>query len=94
MVAATCSNVYLDTSSSNKWMEWQPGPLSLTDVFRRALRVAGPKRLLFGSDSSWFPRGWVGKVFDDQVRALTELDVDADTARAIFGGNLLRLLDS
>ena len=94
MVAATCSNVYLDTSSSNKWMDWQPGALSLTDVFRRALRVAGPRRLLFGSDSSWFPRGWVGKVFDDQVRALTELDADADTARAIFGGNLLRLLDS
>jgi predicted TIM-barrel fold metal-dependent hydrolase len=94
MLAAMCPNVYLDTSSSNKWMEWQPGALSLPDVFRQALQTLGPKRLLFGSDSSWFPRGWVGQVFDEQMRALSELGADAETARAIFGGNLLRLLQS
>jgi predicted TIM-barrel fold metal-dependent hydrolase len=92
MVADMCPNVYFDTSSSNHWMAWQPGNLSLTDVFRQALNVVGSKRLLFGSDSSFLPRGWVSKVFDDQVRALSELGADADAARAIFGGNLTRLL--
>ena len=93
MLADLCPNIYLDTSSSNHWMAWQPGSLTLVDVFRQALQVVGPKRLLFGSDSSFFPRGWVGKVFDDQVRALAELGADAETARAIFGGNLIRLLE-
>ena len=92
MLAHLCPNVYLDTSSSNSWMAWQPGNLTLPDIFRQALRVVGPQRLLFGSDSSFFPRGWVGKIFDDQLRALAEIGADAETARAVFGGNLMRLL--
>ena len=32
--------------------------LDLAGVFRQALQVAGPDRLLFGTDSSFFPRGW------------------------------------
>jgi predicted TIM-barrel fold metal-dependent hydrolase len=54
--------------------------------------VVGPERLLFGSDSSWFPRGWVKGVFDDQVKALSEVGVSRATAHAVFGGNLRRLL--
>jgi predicted TIM-barrel fold metal-dependent hydrolase len=92
MVADLCPNVYLDTSSSNHWTRYQPEAMDLADVFRRALNVVGPERLLFGSDSSWFPRGWVKGVFDDQVKALLEIGVDAAAARAIFGGNLRRLL--
>ena len=57
MVADLCPNVHLDTSSSNAWMRYTPG-LTLTDVFRTALDVVGPERLLFGTDSSFFPRGW------------------------------------
>ena len=32
--------------------------LTLDAVFRQALEVAGPDRILFGTDSSFFPRGW------------------------------------
>jgi predicted TIM-barrel fold metal-dependent hydrolase len=92
MVADLCPNVYLDTSSSNSWTRYQPQAMSLADVFRRALDVVGPERLLFGSDSSWFPRGWVSGVFDDQVKALSEIGVSRATAQAILGGNLRRLL--
>ena len=56
MLADLCPNVYLDTSSSNSWMRYEE--LDLPTVFRRALAVAGPQRLLFGTDSSFFPRGW------------------------------------
>src|SRR5205807_604101 len=51
MVSDLCPNVYLDTSSSNSWLKYQPEPLDLATVFRRALEVAGSSRLLFGSDS-------------------------------------------
>jgi len=92
MVADLCPNIYFDTSSSNSWMRYQSADLNLVQVFRRALDVVGPKRLLFGSDSSWFPRGWIDKVFDDQCLALREAGADEETARLIFGGNLMRIL--
>ncbi|MEP6716810.1 MAG: amidohydrolase family protein [Terriglobia bacterium] len=92
MVADLCPNVYLDTSSSNKWMRYQTEEIDLRRVFRRALEVVGPSRLLFGSDSSWFPRGWVRQVFDDQVAVLAEIGVSRDTACAILGGNSRRII--
>ncbi len=92
MLADQCPNVYFDTSSSNAWIRTQPDNIDLKGVFRKALEVAGPKRLLFGSDSSWFPRGYVRDVLDHQVALLHELGVDEEGARAILGGNFRRLL--
>lgn len=92
MLADLCPNVYLDTSSSNDWMKYSVPALDLREVFRQALAVVGPSRLLFGTDSSFFPRGWQAGVFDAQAAALYELGVDAAGAKAIFGENLLRIL--
>jgi uncharacterized protein len=92
MLADLCSNVYLDTSSSNGWIKYQESHLDLRQVFRRALDVVGPKRLLFGTDSSFFPRGWHAQIFDVQSTALYELGVSHTDARSIFGENLLRIL--
>ncbi len=92
MLADLCSNVYLDTSSSNSWMRYEG--LSLTAVFQRALEVAGPRRLLFGTDSSFFPRGWIDAVFQVQTRALLESGVAADDARLVLGQNLARVLEA
>jgi len=92
MVADLCPNIYLDTSSSNSWMRYQESHLDLRQVFRRALDVVGPKRLLFGSDSSLFPWGWRHQIFDDQATALYELGLSTADARAIFGENLLRIM--
>jgi len=92
MLADLCSNVYLDTSSSNSWVRYQTSDLDLKSVFRRTLDVAGATRLLFGTDSSFFPRGWNASVFAGQAQALQELAIGAGDAKAIFGGNLERLL--
>lgn len=91
MLADLCPNVYLDTSSSNGWMKYSEAPLDLPAVFRRTLAVTGPKRLLFGTDSSFFPRGWVSQVFAAQVEALAEVGVSGADASAILGDNLLSL---
>ncbi len=40
LLADLCPNVYLDTSSTNRWMSYHPG-LALADVFRHAVGVAG-----------------------------------------------------
>jgi len=92
MLCDLSPNVYLDTSSSNSWTRYQPEPLELSQVFRRALDVLGPHRLLFGTDSSYFPRGWHSAIFESQSRALAEIGISAGDARRIFGGNLMELL--
>lgn len=90
MAADTAPNVHLDTSSSNAWTRYHPG-LTLAKVFRQALEVAGASRLLFGTDSSFFPRGWQRGVYDAQVAALLELGTSEEARAAIFGGNFERL---
>ncbi|MBO0724393.1 MAG: amidohydrolase [Blastocatellia bacterium] len=92
MLADLCPNVYVDTSSGNKWMKYEATPIDLPTVFKRALDVVGSERLLFGADSSFFPRGWVASVFDAQIDALNLIGAGEEQARAIFGGALKRLL--
>ncbi len=92
MLCDLCPNVYLDTSSSNRWMRYQAEGLDLAGVFRRALDVVGPGRLLFGTDSSFFPRGWHAAIFQAQVAALEKIGVSGADARLIFGEYLRRLL--
>jgi len=89
MVADLCPNVLLDTSSSNSWIKYVG--LSLPAVFRQALAVVGAERLLFGSDSSFFPRGWVGDVHAQQSAALDEIGATAAERAKIFGGNFERV---
>jgi hypothetical protein len=90
MAADQCPNIHLDTSSSNAWIKYYPG-LTLEAVFRQALAVVGPERLLFGTDSSFFPRGWQKPIHDAQRGALSAIGVDAESQDKIFGGNFNRL---
>jgi uncharacterized protein len=90
MLCDLCPNVYLDTSSSNSWMKYEG--LDLKTVFRRIRAVCGVSRLLFGTDSSFFPRGWNAAVYQLQSAVLTEIGVNAEDARQMFGGNLERLM--
>jgi predicted TIM-barrel fold metal-dependent hydrolase len=90
MLADLCRNVYLDTSSSNRWVRYHPG-LTLRAAFEQALAVLGAERLLFGTDSSFFPRGWIRTVYDEQVGVLDAIGVSPADRAAIFGGNFSRL---
>jgi predicted TIM-barrel fold metal-dependent hydrolase len=90
MVADQCLNVHFDTSSSNGWVKYQPG-LTLAQVFESALAVTGSSRLLFGSDSSFFPRGWHRAIYNVQRMALAEVGVSEAQQGQIFGGNFDRL---
>jgi uncharacterized protein len=90
MAADMCPNIHFDTSSSNAWINYHPG-LTLEGVFRQALEVVGPERLLFGTDSSFFPRGWVGDVYERQSAALHHLGADDQVRQKIFTSNFDRL---
>jgi uncharacterized protein len=90
MAADQCPNIHLDTSSSNSWIKYHPG-LTLEAVFRQALEVVGPDRLIFGTDSSFFPRGWQRQIFEQQKATLDALGVPAEAQEKIFSGNFQRL---
>jgi hypothetical protein len=91
MAVDAAPNVYLDTSSSNAWMRFTPG-LTLDEVFRTSVAVAGASRLLFGTDSSFFPRGWQAGVHTAQRQAVERLGLSAADQSLIFGGNFDRLV--
>jgi predicted TIM-barrel fold metal-dependent hydrolase len=90
MAVDQCPSIHLDTSSSNSWIKYLPG-LTLEAVFAQALEVAGPDRLLFGTDSSFFPRGWQQGIYAAQVRALEAIGVDDAAKQKILGANFNRL---
>ena len=90
MAADQCANIHFDTSSSNAWMRYHPG-LTLDLVFKQALAVAGPDRLLFGTDSSFFPRGWQRPIYDAQRSAVGAAGAGEMSATKIFGGNFNRI---
>jgi hypothetical protein len=87
-----CRNVSIDTSGSNQWMRWMPYDLSLKSLFRKYLETIGSERIIFGTDSSWFPRGFAVRYLQDQIRACRELNLSHDALQEIFGGNAARLL--
>ena len=90
MAGRTASNIVLDTSSSNSWVAFYP-KLTMADVFARAIDVLGPTRLLFGTDSSFFPRGWQTAVHESQMALLTDIGLGATDQAAILGGNFDRI---
>jgi predicted TIM-barrel fold metal-dependent hydrolase len=90
MAAASTPNIYLDTSSSNSWVHFHPG-LTLRAVFSAALDSLGPSRILFGSDSSFFPRGWNAAVHEAQLALLEDLGVTTTDRQRIFGDNFAQV---
>jgi predicted TIM-barrel fold metal-dependent hydrolase len=90
MAADAVRTIHLDTSSSNSWVKYLPG-VTLTDVFRQALTVLGPERLIFGTDSSFFPRGWRRVLMGAQRTILDEIGLEPDAREKIFWRNFDRL---
>jgi uncharacterized protein len=86
-----CENVHVDTSGSNQWTRWMPYALTLDDLIRKFYETIGPERILFGSDSSWFPRGFSIRYLQDQIRACRFMNLPDDALRKIFGQNAVRL---
>lgn len=91
MLCDLCPNVWIDTSSSNSWIRYEGAHLDLREVFRRTLDVIGPSRLLFGTDSSFFPRGWNAQIYETQTKALYEAGLKLEAAQLVFHHNLARL---
>ncbi|HBT16130.1 MAG TPA: amidohydrolase [Firmicutes bacterium] len=87
-----CENVMIDTSGNNEWMRWMPEKWTLNDLFQRYYETIGPDRILFGSDSSWLPRGFVKRYLEEQLKAVGELGWNPEDIKKVFSENAKRIL--
>lgn len=85
-------NIYVDTSGSNIWMRYIPYPSDLKGVMEKALEAGGPERIVFGTDSSMFPRGFRYDILEMQLRTLKRLKVSDEDLRKIFSENILSIM--
>ncbi|MBU7013271.1 MAG: amidohydrolase [Theionarchaea archaeon] len=88
-----CQNIYFDTSSSNRWMEYLPYEITLKEVFQKCLKVLGPERLIYGTDSNFFPRGYRYSILQEQRLILDSLQISEEDQAKIFGENMARILN-
>ena len=90
-------NVYMDSSGSNSWMRYLPYDLDLRKIFERAITTGGAEKVIFGTDSTFFPRGFRINILEQQYEAVRSLSegsdaiVSVEDIDAIFRGNILRL---
>jgi len=87
-----CENVYVDTSGNNEWMRWMVPEVTLEELFRRFRETVGARRIVFGTDSSHFPRGFVTRYVEEQLRACRAVGFTESEVADVFAGNARRLL--
>lgn len=87
-----CRNVSIDTSGSNQWMTWMPFELDLKSLFRRTIESVGPDRIIFGTDSSYFPRGLSLDYLGEQLKVCRLIGLEETSIEKIFYKNAAKLL--
>ena len=92
-VGKACPNVYVDTAGSNSWTNEHPAKPDLRTVFQKALAAFGSGRILFGSDSGLFPRGYRYDIVDNQTKLVQEMRLQLADAKKIFYENAAALAE-
>ncbi len=85
-------NVYVDSSGSNQWTRWMMPEITLQDLFRKFTETIGPERLIFGTDSSGFPRGFSEKYLFEQNKIVRFMRYSEEDLDLFFHKNAERLL--
>lgn len=88
-----CPNVYIDTSGSNQWMRWMPYEVTLQTLFRKFRETIGADRIIFGTDSSWFPRGFAKVYLEEQLRAMIEVGYSDEEIEKVLYKNMNSILE-
>lgn len=89
-VAYQCPNIAVDSSGTNNWMDFMAYPMTLAQVFERALGALGPERVLFGTDSSNMGRyrTWIAY---QHAATLDEIGVGESVRDLVLRGNAVRI---
>ncbi len=90
-------NIYMDSSGSNSWMKYLPYDLDIRKIFEKAIITGGPEKVIFGTDSTFFPRGFRINILEQQYAAVKSLNegpnaiISDEDIDSIFRKNILRL---
>ncbi|MEE8429950.1 MAG: amidohydrolase family protein [Candidatus Desulfatibia sp.] len=85
-------NLYLDTSGTNNWTEYTPENWKLKEVFKRAIEIYSPERIIFGTDTVLRPdTGYRTSIMKEQLNVVEALGISSGETDLIFGGNAKRL---
>jgi predicted TIM-barrel fold metal-dependent hydrolase len=66
----------------------------LRTVFQKTLAAFGAARVLFGSASGMFPRGYRFDIVDNQTKLAQEMRIPLGEAKKIFYENAAALVDA
>lgn len=69
-----------------------PYKLSLENLFEKAYETIGAERMIFGTDSCRFPRGFSKRYLDIQEVACNNIGMSKKDMKLFFGGNAARIL--
>jgi predicted TIM-barrel fold metal-dependent hydrolase len=87
-----CPNIYVDTGAMYQLTANRNEKPTLADLFAEIKRVFGVERILYGSDSSGFPKEYRNQILDVQIRAMTDAGYSGAERDAVLGENLSRVL--
>lgn len=93
-VGKEVQNVYVDSAGSNSWLADHPAKPDLRTVFQKTLAVYGAGRVMFGSASGMFPRGYRYDIVDNQTKLIQEMRIPLSDGKKIFYENAAALIDT
>jgi predicted TIM-barrel fold metal-dependent hydrolase len=87
-----CKNIHLDTSGTNNWRDFTPERMPLEEVYKRAVEIYSPERILFGTDTVMRKdSGYRTAIKAEQTGIVENLKISDGERRLIMGGNAARL---
>lgn len=88
------NNVFAETSSSNRWMDYMPYDINLRQVFERVVKASDIDHIIFGTDSTSFPRGWRSSIYQTQLAVCNDIGFNQSEIDQIFYKNLENLISN
>ena len=93
-VGRECPNVFMDTAGSYSWMAAHPSKPDLRTVLQKSLAAFGSGRILFGSNSGFFPRGYRYDIVDNQMKLVQDMRLPFADGKKLFFENAASLFGS
>ncbi len=87
-----CPNVYVDMSGSNQWIKWMPDELSKKTVLAKFIQCFGTEKIIYGTDSSYLPRGYIVDYLKEWMRIFDEISLSEAEISSIMYDNAYKLI--
>lgn len=92
LLAFHSKNLYLDTSGTNNWRFYTPENMPLKEIFKRAIDIYSPEKIIFGTDTVLGrDKEYRAQIKNEQIEILNSLDITKDHCQKIMAENAQQL---